>query len=358
MAQGEVELLLDEAAEQTEFESTAQELSYLRNRCFLLRTALKGTCDILEEYRVESKEYEDELVAHLDGTEEQNKQLKHTVDILELELEHWKTKCSNIRNEMTRSTDMLQRELQDLRLEHQQYKFKARMLEQDNDDLERSRREIETTRQDMEHQIKTLKERNNFLEQEAQVKKHLTDVVQRLTDEMQEHKLEKSILKMKLDEYEATKLQRERWRSALSKTLSKNEITSWGSDGKQATRAVKTMLDRVKQLEDRLSQFKKDQQDKLQRKPSMNEQLNRRSIYDQQFQQLQHSLEGRKSSENNKELMKQFMEKHVEDKVRERLASRRSISSEGGGGGEVSGASSTESFHKSLPPRSGKTRRV
>lgn len=72
------------------FSNVSDELVFWKARSSKLQQALRETQNSLTEYQVESKEYETELENSLEVYDSQNLELKRTVDILQLENEHWK----------------------------------------------------------------------------------------------------------------------------------------------------------------------------------------------------------------------------------------------------------------------------
>lgn len=82
------------------------------------------------------------------------------------------------------TTTSLQRELDQLRQEHQQTKVHLRELEMGNDDLERNERAVSSSLADMESKYSKALEEKILLEHELLEKAGLEEDTQRLKDEL------------------------------------------------------------------------------------------------------------------------------------------------------------------------------
>lgn len=82
------------------------------------------------------------------------------------------------------TTTSLQRELDQLRQEHQQTKVHLRELEMGNDDLERNERAVSSSLADMEAKYSRALEEKILLEHELLEKANLEEETQRLKDEL------------------------------------------------------------------------------------------------------------------------------------------------------------------------------
>ena len=82
------------------------------------------------------------------------------------------------------TTASLQRELDQLRSEHQRIKIQLRELEMGNDDLERSERAVSSSLADAEAKYARVLEEKILLEHELLDKAHLEEECQRLRDEL------------------------------------------------------------------------------------------------------------------------------------------------------------------------------
>ena len=78
----------------------------------------------------------------------------------------------------------LQRELDQLRQEHQHVKIRLRELEMGNDDLERNERAVSSSLADMENKYSRALEEKILLEHELLEKANLEEETQRLKDEL------------------------------------------------------------------------------------------------------------------------------------------------------------------------------
>ncbi|RKP15033.1 hypothetical protein BJ684DRAFT_4093, partial [Piptocephalis cylindrospora] len=224
------------------FETTAEELAFFKERAFALREALLRSQDDFRQYQTDSRDYEDELEKNISLLEEQVKELRSAVNVLQLESGHWKDKYQEDKKDAASQQETLLREIDFLRTASQKYKDQTRELEQDNDDLERNGRVAACSLQDVELRLMQAQERNAFLETELEIKNKLVIVVQRLKDELRDLQLEVSVLRSKRT-------------SGSFKRRSVGEgrdSTSSASGGVDPVRMVQDMLGRVKSLEGRL----------------------------------------------------------------------------------------------------------
>ena len=82
------------------------------------------------------------------------------------------------------TTTSLQRELDQLRQEHQKLKVQMRELEMGNDDLERNERAVSSTLADVEAKYGRVLEEKILMEQELYEKAKVEEECQRLKDEI------------------------------------------------------------------------------------------------------------------------------------------------------------------------------
>lgn len=256
------------------FSSLEEEVAYYRQQNGQLRQALQTSQTMMEEYRAESHDYEEELEHTLEMMESQNKELRGLVSTLQGELDQWKAKYQNERFELSKTNENLHRQVTKLTEELNATRTQYRLMEQENDDLERSTREQSSGYKDLEQRVVVLVERNSALEHEAEQKAKLVVAIQRLKDELQDAQLEIGVLKKKNEEqqnkrnslrkvmedsHKALMTQRKRTSTA---TMSSNASTMSLEDDeeeeerpkqqKDPMKAVKHMLNRVKVLENRL----------------------------------------------------------------------------------------------------------
>lgn len=253
-----VEYLLGENPNQRKFNSIHEHVAFLQQYSSRLRSALVQTQQHLEEYQLESKEYEEELEHSLEVSEKQNKELRHLVHTMQLEIDQWKTKFNEAEFQHNRTIDSLQRESLQLKASSQDWKEKARALELENDELERAQRVMESSRLDAEQKAASLMERNTFLEHEVVMKQRLVMVVQRLKDQIRDQQNEITVLKQPPPPSSTAVPPKSytssppmsRVKSALKDTLVIEKQAK--KETIEAAKTVEAMLDRVKALESRL----------------------------------------------------------------------------------------------------------
>lgn len=73
-----------------EFDSYEEELAFYKQHCHVLKYTLQQLKEAFDEYRAESRDYEEELEHGMETMETQVKDLRGTVGVLQLETEHWK----------------------------------------------------------------------------------------------------------------------------------------------------------------------------------------------------------------------------------------------------------------------------
>ncbi|RKP06095.1 hypothetical protein THASP1DRAFT_3566, partial [Thamnocephalis sphaerospora] len=219
------------------FSSTEDEMTFWKTRAQRLKTALMDTRHTLDEFQQDSRDYEEELERNVELLDEQCKELRNAVSVLQLEVDHWKEKFQEAKSDSNTSMESMQREIQFLKNAHQKFKDRTRTLEQDNDDLERYGRVASTSLRDIEARLHQTMERNAFLEGELETKNKLVVVVQRLKDELRDLQLELSVLRSKRS----------------STHLKRRSLNTKPEDaGVNPVKMVQEMLGRVKNLESRL----------------------------------------------------------------------------------------------------------
>jgi len=160
----------------------------------------------LDEFQQSSKELEEELEAELERTEKAQKDLVVKASKAECERDEWKvrhhTSCSafvphlshaathlqakfmTLQTQHNTTVASLQRELDQLRQEHQKVKIQLRELEMGNDDLERNERAILSSLHDTEAKYSRALEEKILLEHELLDKANVEAESQRIRDEL------------------------------------------------------------------------------------------------------------------------------------------------------------------------------
>ncbi|KAG7099329.1 hypothetical protein E1B28_001187 [Marasmius oreades] len=152
----------------------------------------------LDEFHTASKELEAELENELQRTEKAQQDLKVKVAKAETEKEEWKSKFMSLQTTHNSTTTSLQRELDQLRQEHQKLKVQFRELEMGNDDLERTERAVSSSLADVEAKYSRALEEKILLEHELLDKASVEEQCQRFKDELRDANAEISILKDQL----------------------------------------------------------------------------------------------------------------------------------------------------------------
>ncbi|KAJ3496693.1 hypothetical protein NLJ89_g10448 [Agrocybe chaxingu] len=153
----------------------------------------------LDDFHQASKELEAELENELQRTEKAQQELQAKVVRSENERDEWKAKFMSLQTTHNTTTTSLQRELDQLRQEHQKTKVYLRELEMGNDDLERNERAVSSSLADMETKYSKALEEKILLEHELLEKAGLEEECQRLKDELRDANVEISILRDQLD---------------------------------------------------------------------------------------------------------------------------------------------------------------
>ncbi|KAF9787132.1 hypothetical protein BJ322DRAFT_702101 [Thelephora terrestris] len=154
----------------------------------------------LDDFQQSSKELEEELEAELERTEKAQKDLLVKASKAESERDEWKAKFVSLQTQHNTTVASLQRELDQLRQEHQKVKIQLRELELGNDDLERNERAISSSLQDTEAKYSRALEEKILLEHELLDKANVEAESQRLRDELRDANEEVAILKEKLSQ--------------------------------------------------------------------------------------------------------------------------------------------------------------
>ncbi|KAI0034290.1 hypothetical protein K488DRAFT_84143 [Vararia minispora EC-137] len=160
---------------------------------------LAETRNELDDFHTSSKELEEELERELQRTEKAQQDLKVKLERAQGEREDWKAKFMALQTNHNTATTSLQRELDQLRAEHQKIKVQLRELEMGNDDLERNERAVTSSLADVEAKYARALEEKILLEHELLDKAHVEEECQRLKDELRDANAEISILRDQLE---------------------------------------------------------------------------------------------------------------------------------------------------------------
>ncbi|XP_078519317.1 nuclear distribution protein nudE homolog 1-like isoform X2 [Lissotriton helveticus] len=153
----------------------------------------EDTQEELSEFQEVSREYEAELEAQLQHTENRNHDLLSENNRLHMELESIKEKFKAHHSEDYRQISALAHDLAQTTAVKDQLQKYIRELEQSNDDLERAKRAAIMSLDDYEQRLTKEMERNAFLESELDEKENLLESVQRLKDEARDLKQELAV---------------------------------------------------------------------------------------------------------------------------------------------------------------------
>ena len=146
---------------------------------------------------------EAELEKDIEASEKRERQLKDKATNLQYEVDEWKEKYKQSKNETGATQNRLQKEITNLRDQNRTLQLRLRDIEVANDDYERQQRNTESSLEDMQAQYDKTFEKTVILEQEVQTieqeRETLRIDVQRLKDELQDFKIEAEIVKEEQD---------------------------------------------------------------------------------------------------------------------------------------------------------------
>ncbi|KAK3820097.1 MAG: hypothetical protein J3Q66DRAFT_166712 [Benniella sp.] len=177
------------------FDNVNDELEYYKKQAATLELELGETRYALEEFQLSSKELEEELEKEIDSTERRYNEIKIRNESMRQEVEDWKEKYHQALKESNMNINQLTRQLEELRLQTENFINKERELEQSNDDLERTGRATQWSLQEMERKYNVALERQAMLENEVAAKGVLVGEVQRLKDELRDTNEELAVMK-------------------------------------------------------------------------------------------------------------------------------------------------------------------
>ena len=167
----------------------------------------------LADFQASSKELEAELEKDIEASEKRERQLKDKATNLQYEVDEWKAKYKQAKNEAASAQTTLQKEITELRDTNRNLQLRLRDTEVANDDYERQQRNTESSLEDMESKYNQTLERSVILEEEMrngeQEREGLRIEAQRLKDELSDFKIETDIIREKLAKAEATLARRD-----------------------------------------------------------------------------------------------------------------------------------------------------
>ncbi|GAM85912.1 hypothetical protein ANO11243_039220 [Dothideomycetidae sp. 11243] len=161
----------------------------------------------LHEFQASSKDLEAELERDVEESEKRERKLKEQVESLGFEVDEWKTKCKQSRDEANRAQTVLQKEITTMRESNRSLQMKFRDIEVANDDYERQARNTTSSLEDMESKFNVAIERGVLLEEEIRQGEKERELLrietQRLRDELSDLRVEFDITVEKLRHTEA-----------------------------------------------------------------------------------------------------------------------------------------------------------
>ncbi|PNS13907.1 Nuclear distribution protein nudE 1 [Sphaceloma murrayae] len=161
----------------------------------------------LHEFQASSKDLEAELEKDVEESEKRERKLKEQVESLGYEVEEWKTKSKQSRDEANRAQNALQKEITSMRESNRSLQMRLRDIEVANDDYERQARNTTSSLEDLESKYNVAIERGVMLEEEIRTgekeREQLRIETQRLRDELSDLRVESEITQEKLHHTEA-----------------------------------------------------------------------------------------------------------------------------------------------------------
>ncbi|KAF2200675.1 hypothetical protein GQ43DRAFT_441359 [Delitschia confertaspora ATCC 74209] len=175
--------------------SIEEELAYYKSQYETLEAEL-------QEFQTSSKELEAELERDVEESEKRERKLQEKVESLGFEVEEWKTKYKQSKNEANNAQNTLQKEITALRDSHRTIQLKLRDIEVQNDDFERQTRNQTSSLEDLESKYNVAIERTVMLDEEIKIGEQEREALrienQRLRDELSDLKIEAEIIQEKL----------------------------------------------------------------------------------------------------------------------------------------------------------------
>ncbi|KAM3416426.1 hypothetical protein BST61_g8021 [Cercospora zeina] len=156
----------------------------------------------LSDFQASSKELEEQLEKDVEAAEKNERKFKEQVEKLNFEVDEWKTKHKQAKDEANRAQNALQKEVTAIREENRTLQVRLRDIEVTNDDYERQARNTEFEKDDLEGKYNAAIERGVLFEetirQGEQEREGLRVETQRLRDELGDLKVENEITLEKL----------------------------------------------------------------------------------------------------------------------------------------------------------------
>lgn len=183
----------------------------------------------LREFQESSKDLEAELEKDIEASESRERGLKEKVENLGFEVDEWKTKHKQSKQEAANAQAALQKEITGLRDQNRTLNLRLRDTEVANDDYERQARNTTSSLEDLESKYNVAIERGVMLEEEIKVgeqeREGLRIENQRVREELGDLKIEAEIVqeKLRLSESEVNKLHEQRVVSAMRPPSSDGE---------------------------------------------------------------------------------------------------------------------------------------
>ncbi|GAB7341403.1 hypothetical protein MBLNU457_7655t1 [Dothideomycetes sp. NU457] len=162
----------------------------------------------LQEFQASSKDLEAELEKDVEASEKRERKLKEQVEKLGFEVDEWKTKYKQSKDEANRAQTSLQKEITTLRESTRTLQLKLRDIEVANDNYEMQARNTTSSLEDLESKYNVAIERGVMIEEEIrageQEREQLRIETQRLRDELSDLRVESEITNDKLRRAEST----------------------------------------------------------------------------------------------------------------------------------------------------------
>lgn len=156
----------------------------------------------LSDFQASSKELEEQLEKDVEAAEKNERKFKEQVEKLNFEVDEWKNKHKQAKDEANRAQNALQKEVTSMREDNRALQLKLRDIEVTNDDYERQARNTEFEKDDLESKYNAAIERGVLFEetikQGEQEREALRVETQRLRDDLGDLKVENEITLEKL----------------------------------------------------------------------------------------------------------------------------------------------------------------
>ncbi|KAK5701418.1 NADH:ubiquinone oxidoreductase [Elasticomyces elasticus] len=162
----------------------------------------------LSDFQASSKELEEQLERDIEAAEKNERKLKEQVERLNFEVEEWKSKHKQAKQEANSAQTVLQKEVTTLREKVRGLEGRLRDVEVVNDDYERLQRNTEASHGDLEAKLNLAIERGVMQEEDIRAgeleREALRIETQRLRDELGDLRVESEITGEKLRLAEVT----------------------------------------------------------------------------------------------------------------------------------------------------------